>query len=62
MLTSDEPIRAAEVFNSMGALVLTLNGGSLTSIDVGALPPGSYAIRAITNSGARSQVERFTKE
>lgn len=62
MLTSDEPIRAAEVFNSMGALVLTLNGGSLTSIDVGVLPPGSYAIRAITNSGARSQVERFTKE
>jgi len=62
MITSKEPLKSAEVFNSTGSLVLTFNNGGMTDIDVSALPPGSYAIRFSTRNGAVSQVERFIKE
>lgn len=62
MITSNEPLRSAEVFNSTGSLVLTLNSGGMRDIDVSALPPGSYAVRFSTGNGAVPQVDRFIKE
>lgn len=60
-ITSEEPLRAVEVYNAMGALVL-VEQGSISGIDAAPLPPGSYAIRFTTRAGRSAQVQRFMKE
>ncbi|WKZ64965.1 MAG: YCF48-related protein [Flavobacteriales bacterium] len=58
-ITSAEPLRTVEVFDALGALVLRAQG-DVKSIDVRAMPPGSYALRSTSVAG--QQVQRFVKE
>lgn len=61
ILTSGARILTAEVFNAVGARVLTATG-SVTGLDVGTLPPGSYTIRMTTEGDRAQQVGHFIKE
>lgn len=61
MITSEEPIRSVEVFNSLGTRVLAANEVG-NGIDASAWPSGSYFIRVFTRGGGEPQVKRFLRE